>query len=209
MFRQNEKEAIRHIRNFLLLNGRVPSVRDLTEMMGYQSPRSAALILKALIDKGVLKRVKRNILEMELKGETIQEQTIDVPIIGSVSCGVPAEAIERVDEQKIPVSIKLAKPPYKHFFLRAKGTSMDKLGIEDKDLVLIRQIPSAQNGDIVAAVIDGEATLKEFQRVSGGVVLKPHSNDPIFKTILVSSDFLVQGVAVKDENGNIVILKDY
>lgn len=207
MPKDTEQEAIRHIRNYLLFHGRVPSVRELKDTMGYKSPRSAALIIEKLIDKGFLKKIHKNKLELNIENPLSHEQTIDVPVAGLISCGTPTEAIEALAMGKIPVSVKLAKPPHKHFFLRARGDSMDKIGIENNDLVLVKQIPLAHNGDIIAAVIDGEATLKEFQRISGGIALKPHSKNPEYKTTILSNDFQVQGVAVKDEHGNVVVLK--
>lgn len=207
MAKDIEQEAKRHIKNYVLFKGRVPSVRELMIDMRYKSPRSAAIIIEKLIVSGFLKRIQKNKLELSLKDSSSHEQTIDVPISGSVSCGTPTEEIEEADVKKIPVSIKLARPPHKYYFLRAKGESMSKLGIENNDLVLVKQVLLAHNGDIVAASIDGEATLKEYQRISGGIALKPHSDNPIYNTIVVSNDFQVRGVAVKDESGNIVILK--
>lgn len=96
----------------------------------------------------------------------------------------------------IPVSTKLAKPPAQYFLLRAKGDSMDQKGINDGDLLLIRQQASAHDGDIVVALIDDEATVKEFYSAGETVVLKPRSKNKDHQPIVLTKDFQMQGVVV-------------
>jgi len=118
-----------------------------------------------------------------------------VPLVGTISCGIPVLAEENV-EAIIPVSIKLARPPEKYFLLRAKGDSMNQAGINDGELLLIRHQTTARNGDIVAALIDGEATVKEFHAAGEIVVLKPHSKNKKHQPIVLTKDFQIQGVVV-------------
>jgi|DewCreStandDraft_4_1066084.scaffolds.fasta_scaffold01070_46 repressor LexA len=126
---------------------------------------------------------------------TGNEQTINVPVVGKVSCGNPILANENI-ETTIPVSTKLARPPYNYFLLKAKGDSMNLAGINDGDLVLIRQQKTAQNKDIVVALIDDEATIKEYNIVDDKVILKPLSTNPIHKPIILTRDFIIQGIVV-------------
>jgi SOS regulatory protein LexA len=123
------------------------------------------------------------------------EQTVDVPVIGRAACGMPMLAEENI-EQMIPVSKKIASPPYKYYMLRAKGDSMNQAGINDNDLVLVRQQSTARHGDIVVALIDDEATIKEYNSTGSAVVLKPHSSNPAHKPIILMRNFMVQGVVV-------------
>ncbi len=86
-----------------------------------------------------------------------------------------------------------------HFLLRVKGNSMNlaEIGgdrIEDGDLVLVRQQPTANNGDVVVALIDGEATIKEFSKAPGYFVLKPRSSDPKHHPIVIHTHLASQGV---------------
>src|SRR5206468_2058202 len=104
-------------------------------------------------------------------------RTVDVPLVGSVACGTPLLAVENF-EAHVAVSKSLARPGSKYFLLRAKGDSMDRAGIEDGDLVLVRQQSHAENGDGVVALIDDDATIKAFHREKGVVVLRPRSNNP-------------------------------
>lgn len=193
-----ELEAIREIHNSLMHKGRIPSVRELMNSLGYRSPRSAAVIYENLIKKGVLRR-KRDGNFQFIKGaeeDNVRAQTVDVPLAGNISCGTPVLAEENI-EAMIPVSTKLAKPPGKYFLLRAKGDSMDQKGINEGDLLLIRQQTIAKNGDIVVALIDDEATVKEFHAAGETVVLKPRSKNKKHQPIVLTKDFQIQGVVVK------------
>ena len=97
-------------------------------------------------------------------------------------------------EAEIPISVKLIKPNQKYFLLRASGDSMNEAGINDGDLVLIKQQQTANNKDLVVALIDDEATIKELNKSDNMIVLKPKSNNNIHQPIILTSDFRVQGV---------------
>lgn len=192
-----ELKALREIRNSLMHRGRVPSIRELMTSLGYRSPRSAALLYENLIEKGILRRKRDGNLQFVggVEDNTFRAQTVDVPLVGNIYCGVPVLAEENV-EAMIPVSTKLAQSPHKYFLLRAKGDSMDERGINDGDLLLIRQQPTARNGDMVVALIDDEATVKEFRVAGETVVLKPRSKNKEHKLIVLTKDFQVQGVVI-------------
>jgi repressor LexA len=123
------------------------------------------------------------------------EQTVQVPVVGRAACGTPMLAEENIEEM-IPVSKKIAAPPYRYYMLRAKGDSMNQAGINDGDLVLVRQQSTARHGDTVVALIDDEATIKEYTTTGSAVVLKPHSDNTAHKPIILTRDFMVQGVVV-------------
>ena len=192
-----ELEAVREIRNSLMHIGRIPSMRELMSSLGYKSPRSASLIIDQLIRKGVLRRKETGGLQFvrNLEGDTTRAQTVDVPLIGMVACGMPILAEENV-QAMIPVSTKLARPPHRYFLLKAKGDSMDQKGIDDGDLVLVRQQTTAKDGDTVVALIDDEATIKEFRIGGETFVLKPRSRNKQHQPIVLTKDFQVQGVVV-------------
>ena len=122
-------------------------------------------------------------------------KTITVPLIGTVSCGFPILANENT-EAMIPVTTDLAKPPAKYFLLRTKGDSMNLKGINDGDIVLVRQQSVAEPGDSVVALIDDEVTIKEFHPSSHAIVLKPKSKNKKHKPIVLTKDFQIQGVIV-------------
>jgi len=119
--------------------------------------------------------------------------TVEIPLVGSVSCGLPIFAEENI-EAKIPVSTKLIRKSANYFLLRAFGDSMNKKGINSGDLLLIKQQQVAEDGDVVLALIDDDATVKEFIRNSNTIVLKPHSTSPKHQPIILTTDFRIQGV---------------
>ncbi len=121
------------------------------------------------------------------------EETINIPLIGNVACGLPIFADENIEAQ-VPISIKLMKKGFRYFLLRAKGDSMNDAGIDDGDLVLIRQQQQANNGDHVVALINDEATIKEYHHNGQLVVLKPKSKSTKYQPIILTNNFLIQGV---------------
>lgn len=188
-------EALRYLRNAIVHQGYSPSVRELAQGLGYNSPRSAFLLLHRLIEQGWLKRREDGSLQLrkDLPETSDHARTVEVPLVGTISCGAPLLAEENI-EAHLTVSTALAMPGGKYFLLRATGDSMNKSGIEDGDLVLVRQQATADNGQRVVALIDDAATVKELQREKNVLVLKPRSTNKVHKPIILTDDFLIQGV---------------
>jgi repressor LexA len=201
---RKELEALRHLRNAIVHGGHSPSVRDLARALGYRSPRTAFLVLAALIEKGWLKRRPDGDLQLlkSLPEGEDHARTVEVPLVGYVACGTPILAEENV-EAFIPVASTLAKPGSKYFLLRANGDSMDEAGINDGDLLLVRRQNHAESGEKVVALIDDEATVKEFHRDKNVVVLKPRSSNKHQRPIVLSEDFIIQGVVTSVLPGNL------
>jgi len=196
-FSTKELAALRHIRNWLMHKGRSPSVRELMDALKYKSPRSAALVINRLIERGILRR--RSDGELQLIQAKLEgmggAQTVDVPLVGSVSCGSPVLAEENI-EAFFKVTTVLARPPHRYFLLRAKGDSMNKKGIREGNLILVRQQATARNEEVVVALVDGEATIKEFQKSSNIVILQSRSTNPAHKPIVLTDNAAIQGVVV-------------
>lgn len=190
-----ELEATRHIRNWLVHHGRTPSVRELMRELKYKSPRSVQDLLEKLEGKKIIRRTKTGNIQLENDPESTSShaQTISVPIVGTVSCGSPIWAEENI-EGYIAVSTSIAKTGSKYFLLRASGDSMNRAGINDGDLALVRQQPTAQNGDKVVALIDDEATIKEYRHAGNSIVLQPKSTNSKHSPIILTDDFQIQGV---------------
>ena len=195
----SEKEvlALKIIRNHLNHSGQIPSVRQLMKELDYKSPRSASLLLMGLEEKGILEKRESGrykLLEYQLPESTSEVAfTVKIPLVGSVACGTPIFADENI-EAEISVSTKLIKTGYKYFLLKAEGDSMDLAGINDGDLVLIRQQRTAENGDLVLALIDDHATIKEYRHNGNHVLLLPNSSNKINQPIILSEEFRIQGV---------------
>ena len=99
-------------------------------------------------------------------------------------------------ETYIPVSTALAKKGSNYFLLRATGDSMNLAGINDKDILLVRQQETADNGEKVVALIDEEATVKILEKKDDVVILRPRSTNPIHKPIILTNNCKIQGVVV-------------
>ena len=192
-----ESKAIRYIRNSLAHSGQTPTVREIMIHLGYRSPRSAAVIIDQLINKGILCRKPNGNFQIikNIEDAESSAQTIDVPLVGTIACGFPILAEENI-ETMIPVTTKLAKPDGRYFLLKVKGDSMNEKGINDGDLVLVRQQATAQNGDIVVALIDNEATIKEFHKSDNTIILKPRSTNKSHNPIVLTRDFKIQGIVI-------------
>lgn len=190
------KEALKHLRSFIMQHGRMPSTRELMKEMKYKSPLSPMLLLNELAASGFLEKKTDGgytLLKDLAEGESAR--TVAIPLVGSVTCGTPILAHENI-EAMIPVSTRLAKPGSKYFFLRAKGDSMNKAGINDGDIILIKQQPTASNGQNVVALIDDEATVKEYQHKGEVVALLPKSHNNDHQPIILTQDFQIQGIVI-------------
>jgi len=158
--------------------GKNPTIRTLAKLIScVESARNSKL-------------VKR------LTGGEETAQTISVPLLGNIACGGPLLAEENI-ERYIDVSVKLACGPHEYYILRAVGDSMNKAGICDGDLVLIRNQSVAENGQIVVALIDSEATLKTLKLSKNSIILEPASNNPAHRPVVLERDFQIQGVLVQ------------
>lgn len=185
-----EKKALIFIRNQIMHGENKPSLRNLMKYLDYKSPRSASLIVSSLIEK---KLISRDSKTKEIKINYFKDgkaQKINIPLVGVIACGQPILAIENI-EAYIPYEIK--DDPKKYFFLRAIGDSMNKAGINDGDLVLIKKQQSAESGDKVVALIGDEATIKIFKKDKNKFILEPNSTNPIHKPIYVYEDLQIQG----------------
>ncbi|MDQ3100750.1 MAG: transcriptional repressor LexA [Bacteroidota bacterium] len=191
-----DRKGLTFIRNYIRATGKPPSLRAIGHVVKYDSPRSVQLMLKRLASRGLLKYENGEISLAE-EGSGATPHTAVVPVIGSVECGLPAFA-EQEPEGWVRVSTQIAKPGNNYFILKARGTSMNaaRIPIHPKDLVLVRQQAYANAGDLVVALIDNEATIKEYYRQGPHVVLQPRSTDPEHKPIIVTDDLSIQGVVV-------------
>lgn len=193
----NEIKGLLFIRDSIRYRGRAPSFQMIADHLGFKSRRSSGLLIKRLTERGYLARTPGGNLRLlrEPEGVTQSGRTIPIPLVGSAPCGLPMMAEENV-EAMISVSQRIARPGAVCFLLRAVGTSMNLAGINDGDLVLVRQQPVAANGDRIVALIDDEATIKELRQYPDKIILMPRSSDPVHQPIILQRDFEIQGVVV-------------
>jgi len=162
--------------------GYAPSMREIGEAAGLNSPASVKYQLDILEEKGFIRRdadrgrAMEVVLPDSMTGQGAHtDKTRFIPLVGSIAAGVPITADQQVEETfPLPESL-VGKGDL--FMLKVKGESMINAAICDGDYVVIRQQKDANNGDIVAAMIDGEATVKTFTRKSGHIWLLPANDD--------------------------------
>jgi repressor LexA len=190
-----DKKAFDLIRLWLANYGKKPSLREINKVTGCKSPRSASIVIDRLVKAGLLKKMGKDLVLIGTPSSSISISTINVPLVGTVTCGTPVFAEENI-QTYIPVSTALAKKGASYFFLRAIGDSMNQAGINGGDLLLIRQQSTAENGDRVVALINDEATVKVFEQADGAVVLRPKSSNKNHKPIILTDNCMIQGVVV-------------
>jgi repressor LexA len=179
-----QQRVLTVIRDSIETRGYPPSMREIGELVGLTSSSSVAHQLRVLEEKGFLKRDpnRPRALSVYTPSEDVADQTgvgdampapTYVPMVGRIAAGGPILAEERVEEvMPLPKSLVGGGTL---FLLEVTGDSMIDAAICNGDYVVIRQQPSAENGEVVAAMIDGEATVKTFQRRNGQVWLLPHN----------------------------------
>jgi repressor LexA len=163
--------------------GQPPTVREIGAEIGVQSSCTVQRHLDALERKGFIKRDRYKYRSIELADSPIPPfvRAVNVPILGQIAAGVPILAEENI-EDTFPLPMDLVKDGDNVFMLRVRGDSMINAGIHDGDLVAVRQQNVALNGEIVAAMIEDEATVKRFFR--DGRKVKLVAENPDFAPIV-------------------------
>ena len=167
--KQIEKDILDYIRTTINDEGYSPSVRDISTALGIKSTSTVHLYLHKLEEKGYIQKEQG-------KSRTIRVETTSqtgIPVIGEIAAGVPIFAEQNFDGR---VDFKAdGYDPENLFALHVKGESMIDAGILDGDLIVIDAGSYAENGDIVAALVDNEATVKEFYKENGHYRLQPRN----------------------------------
>jgi len=174
-----QRGVLEAIRAFWDAHGVSPSLMDLAAYLGVQPP-TVHQHVRALKRKGYLEHVAGRSRSWRLAGRVPQESSRRIPVVGRVAAGQPILAQENVEGF---ITVDNVKQHDTLFALRVKGRSMVDGGILDGDLVIVRQQPTADEGDIVVALVHGEeATVKKFHRRHRHVVLVPMNceESPIF-----------------------------
>jgi len=188
-----QRETLDWIKAFIRKHGIPPTVREIGDALGIRSS-SVFDLLRALERKGLLKRGDLGARSLIVKGERGRSCGCEeIPVIGRIAAGTPMEPVEH-NLGTIHVSRDTLRG-HGGFALQVVGDSMIEESILDGDYVLIRKQDTAEDGDIVVALIDGDATLKRFFREKDGVRLEPANRN--LKPIRVQEgEFRIQGVLV-------------
>ncbi|HHY73377.1 MAG TPA: transcriptional repressor LexA [Bacillus bacterium] len=183
---KRQQDILDFIKQQVSNKGYPPSVREIGEAVGLASSSTVHGHLSRLEKKGYIRRdpTKPRAIEILTNEETIiipKGETINVPIIGKVTAGLPITAIENIEDY-LPLPDRLVPPDGEVFILVIEGESMIEAGIYNGDLIIVRKQSTATNGDIVVAMTeDNEATVKRFFKEKDYVRLQPENSsmDPI------------------------------
>jgi repressor LexA len=176
-----QRRVLEVIRQWLRTRGQPPTVREIGNEIGVASSCTVQRHLDALERKGFIKRDRYKYRSIELADSPFPMFTraVNVPVLGSIAAGAPILANEHIEDTfALPLDIV---GDDQMFMLRIRGDSMMNAGIYDGDLVAVRQQPDANNGDIVAALLEDEATVKRFYREGDHIRLQAENPnyDPI------------------------------
>jgi repressor LexA len=173
-------------------SGMVPSTREIQAHFGFASQTAAINHLRALEKKGVIQRQAGKARAVAVVSTLRRETILDVPIYGQIAAGM-AEMQDQEDEGMVSLDVASAgiSKGSKVFALKVRGDSMIGAGIQEGDLVVLEH-REPRSGDVVAALIDGETTLKRFVVTHGRPYLK--AENPEFPNLLPTRELIVQGV---------------
>jgi repressor LexA len=203
---ERQREILEFLRNFTAHNGYPPSVREIGEAVGLSSSSTVHSHLNTLENRGFIKRDPSSaraltVIEQDeesLRAAGIRKTTedaghrdpdaftrlppgiVELPLVGRVAAGIPTLAEQNIEESfMLPTQLVSDSSS---FLLTVKGESMIEAGILDGDYVVVKEQPTANNGEIVVALIDDEATVKTFYRETDRVRLQPEnrSMEPIY-----------------------------
>lgn len=189
-----ERRILDYLIDYLRKNTYQPSIREIGKRFGIKSTKTVSEYLQSLADKGYIEREASRsravrILELNLE----RPEVVSIPFYGKIAAGQPALKRDHVDLE-FGLDPRLIGSP-DAFFLEVEGDSMQQIGIFDGDLVLVEPIAEASlvNGDIVAARLGGEATVKRYFRRDEQVVLEPANTDYAPMLVREYDDFTVLG----------------
>ena len=170
--------------DFINENGFPPSVREICNSLSIKSTATAHSYLERLKNMGLLEvsPLKKRAITISQKSKTFKT----IPLIGTISAGYPILAVENL-EGYIPLPDEMHNDNA-DFALKVQGDSMINAGIYDKDVIIVKQQSTADNGQIVVALVENEATVKRFYKKNGKFILHPENDqleDMIFEDLSI------------------------
>ncbi|MBI3997090.1 MAG: transcriptional repressor LexA [Candidatus Omnitrophica bacterium] len=187
---KRQHTVIEAIRTWIHERGYPPTIRELGKLLGIKSLRGVTTHLDAIAKKGFLKRESRarSIRLADLMAPF--EQAVRIPVVGRIRAGEPMLAQEHVESHVVIdgawLGVSTQTAGLQHFALKVRGDSMINAGIFDGDFVIVRQQATAENGEIIVALLGDESTVKRFFKDGSHIRLQPEH--PTMEPILVGPD---------------------
>ena len=192
---ERQREIYQYIVDYRREHGCSPSIPEMQRQFKMASPNGVAGHLQALEARGYIRRAQRGSRQIDVVGPGGAERNAlyDLPLYGAIPAGPPeayadarADGCVTVDESTLGF-----KPQEGCFVLKVRGESMRDAGILSGDLVVVQATPNPRSGQIVAALIDGESTLKRLVKTKSGWYLK--AENPAYPELLPRADLVIQG----------------
>ncbi len=190
-----QTEILEYIKNEIINRGFPPTVRDICDAVNLKSTSSVHSHLETLERNGYIRRDPTKPRAIEIVDDNFnltRRELVNVPVVGRVAAGEPILAVENV-ENYFPIPAEFM-PNSQTFMLNVKGESMVNAGILDGDQILVQQQSTAENGEIVVALIDDSATVKTFYKEDGYYRLQPE-NDAM-EPIIVKGELQILGKVI-------------
>lgn len=194
---KRQQEVLSFIELTRMRSGHSPTLREIASHFGFRSPKAAADHVTALQRKGVLSHEGRKARSLRALSpwEKMLQPVMHIPVYGTIPAGIP-EPREQEPQGCVSVDVRTVglRTSAKAFALQVRGDSMIGKGIFDGDLALIEPDRTARSGDVVAALIDGESTLKTLLMEKGKTGLR--AENPRYPKLIPADELVVQGVMV-------------
>jgi len=190
---ERQKQIVDFIRRYRDRRGISPTQREICEEFGYSSFGTLQKHIKLLMEKGVLVRDWNKRRSLVLAEEENRRYAVEVPLYGRIAAGKPIEVVAGDETVSVP---EVLTKKGENYVLRVNGSSMIEDGIHDGDFVVVNRREKAHNGEMVAALVNGEATLKRYYRESDGRIRLQPANERMSPLLVHENDVEVQGVVV-------------
>lgn len=175
-----------YIRKFTEENGYTPSVREIAQECGIKSTATVHSYLERLQTRGLVSKANNKKRSMTIG----KNSGVSIPLVGTVTAGQPIFAYENYEDYYSFPATEFKGDEL--FMLRVQGTSMINAGILDGDKIVVRRQPTAENGEIVVALVDDSATVKRFYRKNGQIILHPE-NDALSDMVFSDGEVAILG----------------
>lgn len=189
-----QREILEYIKAEILNKGYPPAVREICEAVKLKSTSSVHAHLEILEKNGYIRRDPTKPRAIEIVDENFnltRREMVNVPIVGRVAAGEPILAVENI-ENYFPIPAEFM-PNEQTFILQVQGESMVNAGILDGDYILVEQQTTANDGDMVVALVDDSATVKTFYKENGYYRLQPEND---FMEPIIVSDVMIMGKVI-------------
>ena len=188
-----QKEILDFIRAYRQKRGLSPTQREICEEFGYSSFGTLQKHIRLLLEKGALVRDWNKRRSLVLVEEDKPAGAVEIPLAGRIAAGQPIEPEPEGETVAVP---DVLTRKGQNYVLRVNGSSMIDDGIHDGDFVVVNRREKASNGEMVAALLNGEATLKRFYREADGRIRLQPANERMSPIWVAEGDLKVQGVVV-------------